>query len=102
MSDLIVKTHYRTHRAMYDTQTTSYQERLELSKCRAKSFGLNMALFKGALLWNKLPNHLEETKCLICLTFANGQGGHVSFYTFVSLFHMRFRYDTMYVLMNFK
>ena len=28
---------------------------LELSKCRTKMYGLNTTLFKGALLWNKLP-----------------------------------------------
>ena len=32
MSDnLIVKTHYRTHRAIYDTQTRSHKEQLHLS-----------------------------------------------------------------------
>ena len=111
MSDnLIVKTHYRTLRAIYDTQTRSYEELLhlngkkkihtqnlqilmvevykclssigppftwdyfkqkdnpynlrntqlfELSKCRTKPYGLNTRLFKGALLWNKLPNHFK-------------------------------------------
>ena len=29
---------------------------LELSKCRTKTYGSNTTLFKGALLWNKLPN----------------------------------------------
>ena len=28
---------------------------LQLSKCRTKMYGLNTTLFKGALLWNKLP-----------------------------------------------
>ena len=117
MSDnLIVKTHYRTLRAIYDTQTRSYEELLhlsgkkkihtqnlqilmvevykclnnisppftwdyfkqkntpyhlrntqllELSKCRTKTYGLNTTLFKGALLWNKLPNHFKEAKSLI-------------------------------------
>ena len=32
MSDsYIVKTHYRTHRAIYDTQTRSYEKLLDLS-----------------------------------------------------------------------
>ena len=31
MSDLIVETHYRTLRAIYDTQTQSYEELLHLS-----------------------------------------------------------------------
>ena len=99
--DLIVKTHYRTLRAIYDTQTRSYEELLdltgkkkihtqnlqilmvkeyeclnninphftwdylkqknnpynlrntqllELSKCITETYGLNIALFKGALL----------------------------------------------------
>ena len=117
MSDnLIVKTHYRTLRAIYDTQTRSYEELLhlsgkkkihtqnlqilmvevykclnnisppftwdyfkqkntpyhlrntqllELSKCRTKTYGLNTTIFKGALLWNKLPNHFKEAKSLI-------------------------------------
>ena len=119
MSDnLIVKTHYRTLRAIYDTQTGSYEELLhlsgkkkihtqnlqilmaeaykclknisppftwdyfkqkdtpyhlrntqllELSKCRTKTYGLNKGstLFKGSILWNKLPNHLKEAKSLI-------------------------------------
>ena len=125
MSDnLIVKTHYRTLRAIYDTETRSYVEilqktgkkklhtqnlqilmvqvykflnnvsppftwdyfkqkntpyhlrntqLLELSKCRTKTYGLNKTLFKGALLWNKLPNNLKETK----IKFGNGQGDHV-------------------------
>ena len=122
--NLIVKTHYRTLRAIYDTETRSYVEilqktgkkklhtqnlqilmvqvykflnnvsppftwdyfkqkntpyhlrntqLLELSKCRTKTYGLNKTLFKGALLWNKLPNNLKETK----IKFGNGQGDHV-------------------------
>ena len=116
MSDnLIVKTHHRTLRAIYDTHTRSYEELhlsgkkkihtqnlqilmvevykclnsisppftwdyfkqnntpyhlrnkqlLELSKCRTKMYGLNTTLLKGALLWNKLPNHFKEAKPLI-------------------------------------
>ena len=38
---------------------------LELSKCRARTYGLNMTLFNRALLWNKLSNHIKETKSLI-------------------------------------
>ena len=35
---------------------------LELSKCRTKTYVLRKTLFKGAPLWNKLPNHLKEAK----------------------------------------
>ena len=38
---------------------------IELSKCRKKTYWLNKTLFKGALLWNKLPNHFKEAKCLM-------------------------------------
>ena len=38
---------------------------VELSKCRTKTYGLNTALFKGALLWNKLPNYFKEIEFLI-------------------------------------
>ena len=38
---------------------------LELSKCRLKTYGLNTALFKGALLWNNLPNFFWKAKSLI-------------------------------------
>ena len=117
MSDnRIVKTHYRTLRAIYDTQTRSYEELLHLSgkkkihtqnlqilmievykclnnisptftwdyfkqkntpyhlrntqllelrTCTTKTYGLNSTLFKGTLLWNKLPNHFKEAKSLI-------------------------------------
>ena len=131
MSDnLIVRTHYRTLRAIYDTQTRSYEELLhlsgkkklhtqnlqilmvevykclnnlsplftwdyfeqknnpyylrnaqllELSKCRTKTYGLNTTLFKGALLWNKLPIILRKQSPLYIskIKFGNGQGGHV-------------------------
>ena len=52
---------------------------LELSKCRTKTYGLNMTLFKGALLWNKLPNHLKKQNPLYIskIKFGNGQEGHV-------------------------
>ena len=112
--NLVVKTHYRTLRAIYNTQTRSHEELLhlsgkkkihtqnlqilmvevykclnnmstpwdyfkqkytpyhlrntqllELSKCRTKTYGLNTTLFKGSLLWNKLPNHFKEAKSLI-------------------------------------
>ena len=117
MSDnLIVKTHYRTLRAIYHTQTRSYEELLhlsgkkkihtqnlqilmvevykyfnnisppftwdyfkhkytpyhlrntqllELSKCREKRYTLNTTLFKGPLLWNKLPNHFKEAESVM-------------------------------------
>ena len=38
---------------------------LELSKYRTKTYGLNMTLIKGAVLWNKLPNHFKEANSLI-------------------------------------
>ena len=37
----------------------------ELTKCRTKTYGLNMTLFKEALLCNKLTNHFKEAKSLI-------------------------------------
>ena len=140
MSDnLIVKTHYRTLRAIYDTQTRSYEELLhlsgkkkihtqnlqilmvevykclnnisppftwdyfkqnnnpynlrntqllELSKCRTKTYGLNTTLFKGTLLWNKLPNHFKEANPLYIskIKFGNGQGGHVLITSALKLF----------------
>ena len=114
--NFIVKTYYRTLRALCDTQTRSHEELLhlsgktnihtqnlqilmvevykylnnisppftwgyfqqkntpyhlrntqllELSKCRTKTYGLNTTLFKGSLLWNKLPNHFKEPKSLL-------------------------------------
>ena len=55
---------------------------LKLSKCRTKTLGLNIILFKGALLWNKLPNHFKEAKSLIHFKkkknkYGNGQRDHV-------------------------
>ena len=56
---------------------------LELSKCRTKTLGLNIILFKGALLWNKLPNHFKEAKSLKHFKkknknkYGNGQRDHV-------------------------
>ena len=38
---------------------------LKLSKCRTKTFGLNTAIFKAPLLWNKMPNHFKGAKYLI-------------------------------------
>ena len=38
---------------------------LELIKCRTKTYWLNTTLFKGALLWNKLPKHFKEPKSLM-------------------------------------
>ena len=35
---------------------------LNLNKCRTKTYGINMAVFKGAVIWNNLPNHFKETK----------------------------------------
>ena len=35
-------------------------ELIELSKCRTKTQGLNTTLFKGALLWNKLPKRIND------------------------------------------
>ena len=101
--NFIVETHHRTLRAIYDTQTRSYQkllhlswkkkihtqnlqillvevinaQLLKLSKCRTKTHGLNKALFKEALLCNKLPNHFKEAKYISKTKFGNGRGGHV-------------------------
>ena len=38
---------------------------LDLSRCRTKTYGFNAALFKDALLWNKLPNDFKEAKSLM-------------------------------------
>ena len=61
---------------------------LELSKRRTKTYGLNATLFKGALLWNKLPNHFKEAKSLIHfkIKFGNGQGAHVLVASTLKLF----------------
>ena len=56
-------------RDYFKQKITAYHLRntqlLELSKCRTKTYGLNTILFKGAILWNKLPNHFKEAKSLI-------------------------------------
>ena len=56
-------------RDYFKQKITAYHLRntqlLELSKCRTKTYGLNMVLFKRVLLWNKLPNHFKEAKSLI-------------------------------------
>ena len=53
----------------FKQRNTPYQLRktqlLELSKCRTKTYGLRTTLFKGWLLWNKMPNHFKEAKSLI-------------------------------------
>ena len=43
----------------------SIAQLLDLSKCETKAYGLNTALFKGLLLWNKLSNDLKDTKSLL-------------------------------------
>ena len=50
---------------------------LELSKWRTKTYGLNTTLFKGTLLWNKLPNHFKEAKSISKTKFGNGQEDYV-------------------------
>ena len=37
---------------------------LKPNKCRKKTYGLNTAVLKGAVIWNNLPNHFEEAKSL--------------------------------------
>ena len=37
---------------------------LKLNKCRTKTYGLNTAVFKGAVIWNNLSNHFKEVKSL--------------------------------------
>ena len=37
---------------------------LKLDKCRTKTYGLNTAVFKGAIIWNKFPNQFQEAKTL--------------------------------------
>ena len=57
------------HMGLFKQKNTPYQltnkQLLQLSKCRTKTYGLNTTLFKGSLLWNKLPNHYKEAKSLI-------------------------------------
>ena len=52
----------------YNQKSNHYNLRgkhlLKLNKCRTKTFGLNTAVFKGAALWNNLPNHFKEAKFL--------------------------------------
>ena len=110
-NNLIMKTHYRCLRPIYNTQTETYcdllrindkidihtqniqilmteiykclnkisppftwdyynqksnhynlrrKHLLKLNKCRTKTYGLNTAVFKGAFIWNNLPNHFKE------------------------------------------
>ena len=61
---------------------------LELSKCRRKTYGLNTTLLKGALLWNKLPNHFKEANPLYIskIKLGNGQGGHALVASVLKLF----------------
>ena len=37
---------------------------LKLNNCRTKTYGLNTALFKGAVIWNNFLNHFIEAKSL--------------------------------------
>ena len=56
-------------RDYFNQKNTPYHSRntelLELSRGRTITYGLNTTLFKGALLWNKLPSHFKEAKFLI-------------------------------------
>ena len=114
-NNLIMKTHYRCLRVIYNTQTKTYRSLLhingkidihtqniqilmneiykflnkisppftwdyynqksnhynlrgkhllKLNKCRSKTYGFNATVFKGAIIWNNLPNHFKETKSL--------------------------------------
>ena len=61
---------------------------LELGKWRTKTFGLNTAKFKSALLQNKLPNNFEEAKSLKHFKnkIQNEQGGRVIVVSALKLF----------------
>ena len=37
---------------------------LKLNKCRKKTYVLNTTVFKGAVIWNNLPNQFKEAKSL--------------------------------------
>ena len=72
-----------------ETPTLRNTQLLELSKCRTKTYGLNTALFKGALLWKKNcqiilrkqnPLYISKKK------FRKGQGGHVFVISALKLF----------------
>ena len=112
-NSLIMKTHYRCLKAIYNTQTKTYRDLLcingkidihtqniqiliieiykclnkisppftwdyhnqksnhcnlrgkhlfKLNKCRTNTYGLNTAVYKGAIIWNKLPSLFKEAK----------------------------------------
>ena len=50
----------------YNQKSNHYNLRrkhlLKLNKCRKKTYGLNTAVLKGAVIWNNLPNPFEEAK----------------------------------------
>ena len=52
----------------YNQKSNHYNLRrrhsLKLNKRRAKTYGFNTAVFKGAVIWDNLPNHFKEAKCL--------------------------------------
>ena len=59
---------------------------LELRKCRTKTYGLNTTLFKGALLWNKLPNHLKKQNPLYISKINLGMDREVMYLLYLLLF----------------
>ena len=54
--------YFKQKNNLYNLRNTQL---LELSKGRTKTYGLNTTPFKGALLWNKLPNHFKEARPLM-------------------------------------
>ena len=52
----------------YNKKSNHYKLRgkhlLKLNKWRTKKYGFNTAVFKGAIIWNNLPNQFKEAKSL--------------------------------------
>ena len=52
----------------YNQKSNHYSLRndhlLNLNKCRTKPYRITTAVFKGAVIWNNLPNHFKEAKSL--------------------------------------
>ena len=46
--------YFKQKNNLYNLRNTQL---VELSKCRAKTYGLNDVLFKGSFFWSKLPNY---------------------------------------------
>ena len=68
-NNFIMRTHYQCLRVIYyKPKSNHYNLRdkylLKLNKCRTKTYGHNTAVFKGAIVWNNLPNQFMDAKTL--------------------------------------